>query len=52
MIMDFTYFGLTDSKTSIDAPEAFNHVILLIVYLHYGLRGAVKKSRMPARGAD
>ena len=41
-MMDVTYFGLTDSKTSIDVPESLNHVIFLIAYLHYGLRGTVK----------
>ena len=40
-IMDFTYFGLIDSKTSIDSTEVLNDVIVLIVYLHYGLRGAI-----------
>jgi hypothetical protein len=40
--MDFTYFGLIDGKTSIDTPKAFNHGIILLIYLYYGLRGPLK----------
>jgi len=34
--MDFTYFGLIDSKTSIDASVGFYDSIVVIGYVVYG----------------
>ncbi len=41
--MDFIYFGLIDSKTSIDSTDVLNDVIVLIFYLHYGLLGVKER---------